>query len=256
MWQRRTSSSAAGVHSTYRKRRGARPARRRLGWRRRCNEVNSESLTTSTGAGQRKGCGNAGTCAPRRSRHAPAADARAASSATSRCSGPDERLARRRRDLPRRARLAGYELSNNPSALGGSSPPTSRPWSTFLVAGGVLTDRFSAEADHRRRCDPAVADRYGGAALAIAGTLELWQPQVCAAVTGSATRSSHRALGSIVPEIVPRQSLAQATRSTSSCAPSRHPRPALAGVLIAVSGPVSRRSSSTRPRSAPRRSRR
>ena len=47
-------------------------------------------------------------------------------------------------------------------------------------------------------------------ALAIAGTLELWQLAVCAAVTGVGDALFAPAFGSIVPEIVPRDSLAQA----------------------------------------------
>ena len=68
-----------------------------------------------------------------------------------------------------------YELSNDPSALGWILAAYVTPMVVFLLAGGVLTDRFE------RRKMMIVADvlralAIGTAgALAIAGTLELWQ---------------------------------------------------------------------------------
>jgi DHA3 family tetracycline resistance protein-like MFS transporter len=101
----------------------------------------------------------------------------------------------------------------------------------------VLTDRFE------RRKMMIVADviralAIGTAgALAIAGTLELWQLAVCAAVTGVGDALFAPAFGSIVPEIVPRDSLAQANALDQFVRPiAGMLGPALAGVLIALSG--------------------
>jgi DHA3 family tetracycline resistance protein-like MFS transporter len=130
-----------------------------------------------------------------------------------------------------------YELSNDPSALGWILAAYVTPMVVFLLAGGVLTDRFE------RRKMMIVADviralAIGTAgALAIAGTLELWQLAVCAAVTGVGDALFAPAFGSIVPEIVPRDSLAQANALDQFVRPiAGMLGPALAGVLIALSG--------------------
>ena len=92
----------------------------------------------------------------------------------------------------------------------------------FLLVGGVLTDRIERRkmmiaADVIRALAIATAG-----ALAVSGTLELWQLAICAAATGVGDALFAPAFGSIVPEIVPARARSRRrTRSTSSCARSR-----------------------------------
>src|SRR6201989_1318458 len=103
-----------------------------------------------------------------------------------------------------------YELSNDPSALGWILAAYMTPLVVFVLAGGVLTDRIG-----RRKlmvaADVVRATAIGTAGvLSVAGVLELWQLAVCAAATGLGDALFAPAFGSIVPELVPRESLAQA----------------------------------------------
>src|SRR3954471_9761531 len=103
-----------------------------------------------------------------------------------------------------------YELSNDPSALGWVLAAYMTPLVLFLLAGGVLTDRVE-----RRKmmiaADVVRALAIGTAGtLALTGDLELWQLAVCAGATGLGDALFAPAFGSIVPEIVPRELLAQA----------------------------------------------
>ena len=130
-----------------------------------------------------------------------------------------------------------YELSNEPSALGWILAAYVTPMVVFLLAGGVLTDRIERRkmmiaADAIRALAVGVA-----AALALSGALELWHLAACAAVTGVGDALFAPAVGSIVPEIVPRELLAQANALDQFVRPvAGIVGPAVAGVLIAVSG--------------------
>src|SRR6478735_1769691 len=130
-----------------------------------------------------------------------------------------------------------YELSNDPSALGWILAAYMTPLVVFVLAGGVLTDRVE-----RRKmmiaADVIRALAIGTAGvLAITGVLELWQLALCAAATGVGDALFAPAFGSIVPEIVPRESLAQANALDQFVRPvAGIVGPAIAGVLIAVSG--------------------
>jgi MFS family permease len=130
-----------------------------------------------------------------------------------------------------------YDLSNEPSALGWILAAYTTPMVVFLLAGGLLTDRFE-----RRKvmiaADVIRAVAIGAAgALAVAGTLDLWQLAACAAVVGVGDALFAPAFGSIVPEIVPRDSLAQANALDQLVRPIAGVLgPALAGAIIALSG--------------------
>jgi MFS family permease len=130
-----------------------------------------------------------------------------------------------------------YELSNDPSALAWILAAYVMPMVVFLLLGGVLTDRIE-----RRKmmiaADVIRALAIGAAGvLAVGGTLELWQLALCAAVAGVGDALFAPAFGSIVPEIVPRESLAQANALDQFVRPiAGVVGPAVAGVLIAVSG--------------------
>ena len=130
-----------------------------------------------------------------------------------------------------------YELSNEPSALGWVMAAYLTPMVVFLLVGGVLTDRI----ERRKMMIAADAIRalaIGTAgALAVSGTLELWQLAICAAAIGVGDALFAPAFGSIVPEIVPREQLAQANALDQFMRPIAGViGPAIAGMLIAVSG--------------------
>ena len=130
-----------------------------------------------------------------------------------------------------------YQLTNNPAALGWILAAYLTPMVAFLLVGGVLTDRFE-----RRKmmiaADLIRALAIGAAgALALAGTLELWQLALCAAFAGLGDALFAPAFGSIVPEIVPRELLAQANALDQFARPiAGLLGPVLAGLLIALSG--------------------
>jgi MFS family permease len=130
-----------------------------------------------------------------------------------------------------------YQLTNNPATLGWISAAYVAPTVVFLVAGGVLTDRIERRhmmiaADVLRATAASV-----GAALAITHQLTLWELGVVVAVGGFGQALFAPAFGSIVPEIVPRDQLAQANsldqfvRTAAGLV-----GPAIAGVVIAVAG--------------------
>jgi MFS family permease len=130
-----------------------------------------------------------------------------------------------------------YGLSNDTAALGWILAAYVAPMVVFLLAGGVLTDRIERRkmmiaADVIRALAIGVAG-----VLAVTGSLDLWKLALCAAATGVGDALFAPAFGSIVPEIVPRDSLAQANALDQFVRPiAGMLGPAIAGVLIAVSG--------------------
>jgi MFS family permease len=129
-----------------------------------------------------------------------------------------------------------YELSNTPQALGWISAAYSAPMIAFLLAGGVLTDRI----ERRRMMIAADLIRMlaSGAAgvLAITGQLQLWQFAFFVALMGVGAALFAPAFGSIVPEIVPTEQLAQANSLDQFVRPAAGlVGPALGGIIIAVS---------------------
>src|SRR5438105_4583684 len=103
-----------------------------------------------------------------------------------------------------------YQLTNDPAVLGWISAAYLAPVVIFVTAGGVLTDRI----DRRRlmiAADVLRAVATGtGAALAITHNLTLWELGLVVAVGGLGQALFAPAFGAIVPELVPRDLLAQA----------------------------------------------
>jgi MFS family permease len=106
----------------------------------------------------------------------------------------------------------------------------------FLVAGGLLADRY----DKRRQLLVADAVRLvavgTAGALSLAGSLEVWHLVLLSFVFGAGEGLSGPALGSIVPELVPADILVQANALAQSLRPVglRLAGPALGGVTVAV----------------------
>jgi MFS family permease len=130
-----------------------------------------------------------------------------------------------------------YQLSNDPAALGYISAAYVAPMVLFLTVGGVLTDRMERRqlmiaADTLR----AVATTTG-AVLAITHHLTLIELGVVVAIGGIGQALFAPAFGSIVPEIVPGELLAQANSMDQFVRTAAGlVGPAIAGVVIAVAG--------------------
>src|SRR5207247_7488568 len=130
-----------------------------------------------------------------------------------------------------------YQLTNDPAVLGWISAAYFAPTVLFLTVGGVLTDRVE-----RRRmmiaADSLRAVATGiGAALAITHHLTLVELGAVVAIGGLGQALFAPAFGSIVPDIVPQQLLAQANSLDMFVRTSAGlVGPAIAGVVIATAG--------------------
>jgi MFS family permease len=130
-----------------------------------------------------------------------------------------------------------YQLTSNPATLGWISAAYFAPTVIFLTVGGVLTDRV--ERRHMMiAADTLRATATGaGAVLAVTGRLTIWQLAIVVAVGGLGQALFAPAFGSIVPEIVPQELLAQANSLDQFVRTGAGlVGPAIAGVVIAVAG--------------------
>ena len=132
-----------------------------------------------------------------------------------------------------------YELSNTPSALSTIGVAMTVPHVVFLLAGGVVSDRFDRRrvmiaADLMR----ALAVGVMGA-LALSGRLELWHMVVLSGVFGAGTAFFGPAFDAIVPGLVPDDELNQANSLDQLVRPAalRMLGPALGGWIVATGGP-------------------
>lgn len=134
--------------------------------------------------------------------------------------------------------FAMLELSDSPVALSALGVAWSIGMLAFLLAGGLLADRY----DKRRQLLIADAVRLVAVGLAgglsLAGNLEIWNLVALAFVYGAGEGLSGPALGSIVPELVPQEILVEANALTGSMRPlaMRLAGPALGGAAVAVAG--------------------
>jgi MFS family permease len=131
-----------------------------------------------------------------------------------------------------------YELSNTPSALSMIGVAMTIPHVVFLLAGGVVSDRFDRRkvmiaADLMR----AVAVGAMGA-LALSGRLELWHMFVLSGLFGAGTAFFGPAFDAIVPGLVPDAELNQANSLDQLVRPAalRMLGPALGGWIVATGG--------------------
>src|SRR4051812_28649850 len=128
-----------------------------------------------------------------------------------------------------------FQLTSNPATLGLISALYFAPTVILLTIGGVLTDRV----ERRKMMITADAIRAvaigTGAVLAITGELTLWQLGVVVALGGVGQALFAPAFGSIVPEIVPEELLAQANSLDMFVRTSAgFVGPLIAGVIISV----------------------
>jgi MFS family permease len=129
-----------------------------------------------------------------------------------------------------------YELSNTPSALSMIGVAMTIPHVVFLLAGGVVSDRF----DRRRVMIAADALRTFAVGtmglLALTGGLQMWHMLVLAGVFGAGTAFFGPAFDSIVPGLVPDEELGRANALDQLVRPAalRMLGPALGGLIVAA----------------------
>ncbi|GAB3255836.1 MFS transporter [Nocardioides dilutus] len=133
--------------------------------------------------------------------------------------------------------FAVLEVSNSATALGTVLAAHSIPMVVFLLAGGVIADRFG------RTLIIQVSNVVSGlcqlaiAALVISGEARLWQLIVLTAIQGTVSSVSFPALASVLPQMVPRDQLKQANLLVSV---QRNALtvvgPAVSGVLVVTVG--------------------
>lgn len=105
--------------------------------------------------------------------------------------------------------FAVLEISDSAAALGIVLAARSIPQAGFMLAGGVIADRFS------RRTVLVVAGMLSGMTQAVAATLlisghaHVWNLAVTEAVNGTVTAFTFPAMASIVPMVVSRSDLQQ-----------------------------------------------
>jgi len=134
-----------------------------------------------------------------------------------------------------------YTISNAPTALALLGIAMTVPLIALLLFGGVVSDR------HSRRRVMLLADLMRAvllallAALAISGTLHLWQMMVIVALYGGAQAFFDPASDAILPELLPEWQLGQANALEQVVRPLalRLAGPAVGGVLVGVLGPGS-----------------
>ena len=131
-----------------------------------------------------------------------------------------------------------YQLSDAPTAMGMVGIAMTVPTIAFLLVGGALSDRLNRRhlmlaADVARLLAATAL-----AALGLTGTLELWHVATLVAVYGTGQAFFAPSFDAIVPDLVPRDQLAQANALDQLVRPIalRMVGPALGGVLVGALG--------------------
>jgi DHA3 family tetracycline resistance protein-like MFS transporter len=131
-----------------------------------------------------------------------------------------------------------YAISNSPQALAMVGIAMTVPHIVFLLVGGAFSDRFD------RRRVMLYSDIVRGAAIAVLAALSLGgspglaQMVVLVAIYGAGTAFFGPAFDAIVPDVLPREQLAQANALDQFIRPIalRLAGPAVGGILIAAIG--------------------
>jgi MFS family permease len=133
--------------------------------------------------------------------------------------------------------FAVLEVSNSATALGVVLAAHSVPMVVFLLAGGVIADRFG------RTMVIQVSNVVSGicqlaiAALVISGQAQIWQLVVLTAIQGTVMSVSFPAMASVMPQLVPRDQLKPANLLMSV---QRNALtvvgPAVSGILVVTVG--------------------
>lgn len=106
--------------------------------------------------------------------------------------------------------FAVLEVSGSATALGTVLAAYSIPMVVFLLAGGVLADRFGRTLVIQATNVGSGLSALAMAALVITDTAEIWHLAALAAVGGTATAAGMPAMAGVLPQLVPREQLKQA----------------------------------------------
>jgi MFS family permease len=134
--------------------------------------------------------------------------------------------------------FAVLEVSDSATALGTVLAAYSIPMVVFLLAGGVLADRFGRTLVIQSTNVASGLSQLAMAALVLTGTAEVWHLAVLAALNGTATAAGMPAMAGVLPQLVPRERLKAANLVLA--VPENALMvlgPAVSGVLVVVVGP-------------------
>ncbi|MEV6287578.1 MFS transporter [Kribbella sp. NPDC051770] len=134
--------------------------------------------------------------------------------------------------------FAVLEVSSSASALGTVLAAQSIPLVVFLLAGGVLADRFGRTVVIQVTNVASGLSQLAIAVLVITGTAEIWHLAVLSAVSGTVTAARMPALAGILPQLVPRDQLKPANLAVA--VPENALMvlgPAVSGLLVVAAGP-------------------
>ena len=134
--------------------------------------------------------------------------------------------------------FAVLAVTDSASALGLVLAARSIPQVIFLLAGGVIADRFGRTLVIQTANVCAGLTQGLLAVLLISGHAQLWQFVVLGALNGTVSAMSMPALAGIVPALVPREQLQAANVLTSLCRNALAVLgPSVAAVLVVTVGP-------------------
>lgn len=134
--------------------------------------------------------------------------------------------------------FAVLHVSDSPAALGTVLAAYSIPMVVFLLAGGVLADRFGRTLVIQSTNVMSGVTQLAMAALVLTDTAEIWHLAALAALNGTASAAGLPAMAGILPQLVPRSQLKAANLVLA--VPENALMvlgPAVSGVLVVVVGP-------------------
>lgn len=134
--------------------------------------------------------------------------------------------------------FAVLHVSDSPKALGIVLAAHSIPMVVFLLAGGVLADRFGRTLMIQATNVISGLSQLAIAGLVITGTAEIWYLAALTAINGTATAARMPALAGVLPQLVPRDQLKPANLVVA--VPENALMvlgPAVSGVLVVAVGP-------------------
>ncbi|MBB6626812.1 MFS transporter [Nocardioides sp. KIGAM211] len=133
--------------------------------------------------------------------------------------------------------FAVLEVSSSPSALGTVLAAHSIPMVVFLLAGGVIADRFGRKLVIQVSNVASGLSQLAIAGLVLGGHAQLWQIVVLSAVNGVVMAVSFPALVSVLPQLVPRHQLQPANVLMAMVRNSLTiVGPSVAGLLVVTAG--------------------
>jgi MFS family permease len=135
--------------------------------------------------------------------------------------------------------FAVLDVSDSPRALGTVLAANSIPLVVFMLAGGVIADRFGRTLVIQLSNVVAGTCQLAMAALVLSGHAQIWQMACLAGLIGTAAALSMPALASVMPQLVPRDQLQQANVLVSMMRGGLTILgPSMAAIIVTTSGPA------------------